>query len=111
MHLRGCTFVFVNKRQQTKASGSYYGVMLAHRATERGIVWDTNTCSERIERESWRGKNERWRKEEGALEGMLPVGTYAPVSGSGPGKVSRHLLTAATPHRVIEGQEFSLCPI
>lgn len=43
--------MFVNKRQQTKASGSYYGVMLAHRATERGIVWDTNTCSERIERE------------------------------------------------------------
>lgn len=51
MHLRGSTFVYVNKRQQTKASGSYYGVMLAHRVTERGIVWDTNTCSERIERE------------------------------------------------------------
>lgn len=51
MHLRGCTFVFVNKRQKTKASGSYYGVMLAHRVTGRGIVWDTNTCSERIERE------------------------------------------------------------
>lgn len=61
------------------------------------------------ERASWRGKNERRRKEEGAPKGMLPVSTYAPVSGSGPGKVSRHSCRAATPHRVIEGQECSLC--
>lgn len=56
-------------------------------------------------------------KRRGTPEEMLPVGTYTPVSGSermgvsGPGKVSRHSHTAATPHRVIEGQECSLCPI